>query len=182
MKTLEEQIAELQDRLNKLENNLTERSEEYEPCCVGDCDCGCEEPETETNEEKVILRRGEVLTEDDNGPEFDSAGFSEADREPEPEQIISFNREELITLAAKLMERALKAAKEAVADTEFDVDSLVSLELNTWSGNTIEVELDKDTIVDNICSEISDTIYLDNDSVEDELHDILVEIGKIKIS
>jgi SMC interacting uncharacterized protein involved in chromosome segregation len=33
MKTLEEQIAELQDRLNKLENNLTERSEEYEQCC-----------------------------------------------------------------------------------------------------------------------------------------------------
>jgi nicotinate-nucleotide pyrophosphorylase len=77
------------------------------------------------------------------------------------------------------MERALKAAKEAVADTEFDVDSLVSLELNTWSGNTIEVELDKDTIVDNICSEIADTICLDNDSVEDELHDILVEIGKV---
>jgi len=177
MKTVEEQIAELQDRLNKLENNLTERSEEYEPCCIEECTC--EEPETETSGEKVILRRGEVLTEDDNGPEFDSAGFSEADREPDPEQTISFNREELITLAAKLMERALKAAKEAVADTEFDVDSLVSLELNTWSGNTIEVELDKDTIIDNICSEIADTICLDNDSVEDELHDILVEIGKV---
>ena len=180
MKTLEEQIAELQDRLNKLENNLTERSEEYEPCCVGDCGCGCDEPEIETNEDVVKIERTKfTIQAEDNGPEFDSAGFSEADREPDPEQTISFNREELITLAAKLMERALKAAKEAVADTEFDVDSLVSLELNTWSGNTIEVELDKDTIVDNICSEISDTICLDNDSVEDELHDILVEIGKI---
>ena len=164
MKTLEEQIAELQDRLNKLENNLTERSEEYEPCCVSECDCGCEEPETETNEdvEKVILTRGEVLTEDD-----------------EPEQTISFTKKELIEFTVTLTKRALVFAKEAVADTELDVDSLVSLELNTWSGNTIEVELDKDTIVDNICSDIDDAVALDDDSVEDEIGDVLRAIGKI---
>jgi hypothetical protein len=179
MKTLEEQIAELQDRLNKLENNLTERSEEYESCCVGDCDCGCEEPETETpvktertkftiqaepetNEEKVILTRGEVLTEDN-----------------EPEQTIAFTKKELIEFTVTLTKRALVFAKEAVADTELDVDSLVSLELNTWSGNTIEVELDKDTIVDNICSDIDDAVALDDDSVEDEIGDVLRAIGKI---
>ena len=164
MKTLEEQIAELQDRLNKLENNLTERSEEYELCCVGDCGCGCEEPETETNEdvEKVILTRGEVLTEDD-----------------EPEQTIAFTKKELIEFTVTLTKRALVFAKEAVADTELDVDSLVSLELNTWSGNTIEVELDKDTIVDNICSDIDDAVALDDDSVEDEIGDVLRAIGKI---
>jgi len=164
MKTLEEQIAELQDRLNKLENNLTERSEEYEPCCVGDCDCGCEEPETETNEdvEKVILTRGEVLTEDD-----------------EPEQTIAFTKKELIEFTATLTKRALVFAKEAVADTELDIDSLVTLELNTWSGNTIEVELDKDTLVDDICSNIDDSVMLDDDSVEDEIGDVLRVIGKI---
>jgi len=164
MKTLEEQIAELQDRLNKLENNLTERSEEYEPCCVSECDCGCEEPETETNEdvEKVILTRGEVLTEDD-----------------EPEQTLSFTKKELIEFTVTLTKRALVFAKEAVADTELDVDSLVSLELNTWSGNTIEVELDKDTLVDNICSDIDDAVALDDDSIEDEIGDVLRAIGKI---
>jgi SMC interacting uncharacterized protein involved in chromosome segregation len=164
MKTLEEQIAELQDRLNKLENNLTERSEEYEQCCEYECECGCDEPETEIEPEleQVILRRGEVLTEDD-----------------ELEQTISFTKKELIEFTATLTKRALVFAKEAVADTELDVDSLVSLELNTWSGNTIEVELDKDTIVDNICSGIDDAVMLDDDSVEDEIGDVLRVIGKI---
>jgi hypothetical protein len=160
MKTLEEQIAELQDRLNKLENNLTERSEEYEPCCIEECTC--EEPETETSEEKVILRRGEVLTEDD-----------------ELEQTISFTKKELIEFTVTLTKRALVFAKEAVADTELDIDSLVTLELNTWSGNTIEVELDKDTLVDDICSNIDDSVMLDDDSVEDEIGDVLRAIGKI---
>ena len=164
MKTLEEQIAELQDRLNKLENNLTERSEEYEQCCEYECGCGCDEPETEIEPEleQVILRRGEVLTEDD-----------------ELEQTISFTKKELIEFTTTLTKRALVFAKEAVADTELDVDSLVSLELNTWSGNTIEVELDKDTIVDNICSGIDDAVMLDDDSVEDEIGDVLRAIGKI---
>ena len=164
MKTLEEQIAELQDRLNKLENNLTERSEEYEPCCVDECDCGGDEYVEGINEdvEKVILTRGEVLTEDD-----------------EPEQTIAFTKKELIEFTVTLTKRALVFAKEAVADTELDVDSLVSLELNTWSGNTIEVELDKDTLVDNICSDIDDAVALDDDSVEDEIGDVLRAIGKI---
>jgi hypothetical protein len=160
MKTLEEQIAELQDRLNKLENNLTERSEEYESCCIEECTC--EEPETETSEEKVILRRGEVLTEND-----------------ELEQTIAFTKKELIEFTATLTKRALVFAKEAVADTELDIDSLVTLELNTWSGNTIEVELDKDTLVDDICSNIDDSVMLDDDSVEDEIGDVLRAIGKI---
>jgi hypothetical protein len=164
MKTLEEQIAELQDRLNKLENNLTERSEEYEQCCEYECGCGCDEPETEIEPEleQVILRRGEVLTEDD-----------------ELEQTISFTKKELIEFTATLTKRALVFAKEAVADTSLDTDDLVSLELNSWSGNTIEVELDKDTIVDNICSGIDDAVMLDDDSVEDEIGDVLRAIGKI---
>ena len=164
MKTLEEQIAELQDRLNKLENNLTERSEEFEPCCEYECGCGCDEPETEIEPEleQVILRRGEVLTEDD-----------------ELEQTISFTKKELIEFTATLTKRALVFAKEAVADTSLDTDDLVSLELNSWSGNTIEVELDKDTIVDNICSGIDDAVMLDDDSVEDEIGDVLRVIGKI---
>jgi hypothetical protein len=112
--------------------------------------------------EKVILTRGEVLTEDD-----------------EPEQTIAFTKKELIEFTVTLTKRALVFAKEAVADTELDVDSLVSLELNTWSGNTIEVELDKDTIVDNICSDIDDAVALDDDSVEDEIGDVLRAIGKI---
>jgi len=176
MKTVLEQLMEVNEKLAAIEKLVYgDNSDEFTPCCTTtECGCGCDEPLVEV---------------EDNGPEYDGAGFSEADREPEPEPepesepepepVIIFTKEELITLAAKLMERAIKAAKEAVSDTNLDADDLVSLELNTWNGNAIEIELDKDAIVDSICSEISDTIYLDNDSVEDELHDILVEIGKI---
>lgn len=164
MKTLEEQIAEMQDRLNKLENNLTEHSEEYEPCCVAECDCGCDEPETEikSETEQVKLTRGEILTEDNK-----------------LEQTITFTKKELIEFVVMLTKRALVFAKEAVTDTSLDTDDLVSLELNTWSNNTIEIELDKDTLVDNICNNINDSVMLDDDSVEDEIGDVLILIGKI---
>ncbi len=180
--SLEEQIAELQDRLNKLENNLTERSEEFEPCCVAECDCGCDEPETETNE--------------DDGPEYDSAGFTYEDRvvdgqyrvrdedqvklkrgevltEPE-ERKFTFTERKLIELTKLLMQRSLDSVKEAMDNMTLDNDDHVSLELS-WN-NTIEIELDGERIKKQIFDEIEDNISFNDDNVADEINDILSDM------
>jgi hypothetical protein len=164
MKTVLEQLIEVNEKLSLIEKAVFgDNSEEFTPCCTtAECGCGCDEleTETETNEEQVILIHSSSQTD-------------------EPEQTISFTKKELIEFTVTLTKRALVFAKEAVADTSLDADDLVSLELNTWSNNTIEVELDKDTIVDNICSGIDDAVMLDDDSVEDEIGDVLRAIGKI---
>ena len=110
---------------------------------------------------------------EDQGPEFDGAGFSEADRVVTPEQAntIVFTKEELITFAAKLMERTVQACKEAVSDTEFEADYICSLSLDY--NNQIEVEIDNGVIRDAVENEIDNTIELDNDTVEVEVNNIL---------
>jgi len=174
MKTVMEQLMEIQDKLDALKA----QSSEFTPCCDGVCGCGCEEPETETNEDIEQVKRTQfTIPADNNGPEFDSAGFSIADREPDPEQTMSFTQEELVTLAAKLMERVIDVVKEAVDDTCLDADNLVDLSMGY--GYQIEVELDTDQITRSIHEEIDNTIELDNDSVENELYDILKGMGKV---
>jgi hypothetical protein len=161
MKTVLEQLMEVNEKLSLIEKAVFgDNSDEYKPCCSSECDCECDEPLVEV---------------EDNGPEYDSAGFSEADRILE--QTITFTKEELIILAAKLMERTIEATKEAVTDTDLDADDLVSLDLNY--SRQIDIELDKDQIVKSIHDEIDSTIELDNDSVEDELYDILREMEKL---
>lgn len=156
MKTLEEQIAEMQERLNKLENNLTERSEEYEPCCVAECDCGCEEPETET-------------TEDDE-PSLDTVIDA-----PEPEEAkYTFTESDLIAFATKLTERAINSVKESLENVDISNDDHVSLELD-WN-NTIQIELDEERIKKDIIDEIEDNISLRRDDVVDEIEGIMNEI------
>jgi hypothetical protein len=169
MKTVLEQLMEVNEKLSLIEKAVFgDNSEEFTPCCTDECTC--EEPEKMEHTKFTI-------SADDNGPEFDSAGFSEADREPEVEQIITFTKKELIILAAKLMERTIEATKEAVTDTDLDADNLVSLDLGY--SYQIDIELDKDQIVKSIHDEIDNTIELDNDSVEDELYDILREMEKL---
>lgn len=190
MKDLFEQLEEMSAKLADLKAFAeANASSEFEPCCNGECEC--------YTEEKVILRRGEVIeAPEDEGPEFDSAGFAYGDRvvdgqymvTPEDEaetdphelaaqaQTIVFTRDELIDFATRLTARVITSAKEAVTDTSLDTDSLVTLELNTWNGNTIDIELDKDTIVECIHSEIDDAIDIDGDSIEDEITDILGEM------
>ena len=176
MKNFKEEIEALKAQIAALENNLI--------CDDGQCGCGCDEAPVEV---------------EDQGPEFDSAGFSEADRfedevgggmrhcgddyYSEANQTISgqymnvgaetavFTREELITFAAKLMERAVTACKEAVSDTEFDPDYCCELSLSY--NNQIEVEIDNSAIRGAVCDEIDNTIELDNDSVEVEVDNIL---------
>jgi len=160
MKTVLEQLMELNGKLAELEKAIMGTgADEVE--CDGHCGCGCDESPVET---------------EDEGPEFDSAGFSEADRVVTPAQAntIVFTKEELIDFAFKLMDRTVDACKEAVADTRIDVDDVVALELGY--GYQIEVELNQDRIVNDIQAEIINTIDLDNDSIEVEVDDILTDM------
>lgn len=154
MKNFKEEIEAMKAQIAALENNLV--------CADGQCGCGCDESPVET---------------EDQGPEFDGAGFSEVDRVISGQymnvgaETVVFTREELITFAAKLMERTVQACKEAVSDTDFEADYICSLELNY--NNQIEVNIDNGMIRDTVESEIDNTIELDNDSVEVEVDNIL---------
>ena len=160
MKTVLEQLMELNGKLAELEKAIMDTSTD-EVECDGHCGCGCDESPVEI---------------EDEGPEFDSAGFSEADRVVTPAQAdtIVFTKKELIDFAFKLMDRTVDACKEAVADTRIDVDDVVELELGY--GYQIEVELNQDRLVSDIQAEIINTIDLDNDSIEVEVDNILTEM------
>ena len=160
MKTVLEQLMEVNEKLAELEKAIMGTSTD-EVECDGHCGCGCDESPVEV---------------EDEGPEFDSAGFSEADRVVTPQQAntIVFTKAELIDFAFKLMDRTVDACKEAVADTRIDVEDVVTLELGY--GYQIEMELNQDRIVDDIQAEIINTIDLDNDSIEVEVDNILTEI------
>lgn len=188
MKTVLEQLIEVNAKLAELEKAIMSASTDAEieakarslfPTddveCDGHCGCGC--------------------NSEDDEPEYDGAGFTYDDRvvdgqyrvreenveqvtlgetvTPDQANVIVFTKAELVAFASMLTERVVAAAKEAVTDTGLDEDELVTLELNTWGGNTINIELDKDTIVNSIHSEIDDTIDTDYDAVEIEVDDIL---------
>jgi hypothetical protein len=169
MKDLFEQLEEMSAKLADLKAFAeANASSEFEPCCDGECECDVEE--------KVILRRGEVITAP--GDEAEIASHELATQA----QVIVFTRDELLEFATKLTERVVTAAKEAVTDTSIDAGDLVSLELNVWNGNTIDIELDKDKLVESIHSEIDDAIDTDEDAVEDEVNAILGEMYLESIS
>jgi hypothetical protein len=157
MKNFKEEIEAMKAQIAALENNLT---------------CGCDECECEEQSvgqdigcgDQVILARGEVIEEP--YVKTISGNYMNVGAET-----VVFTREELITFAAKLMERTVTACKEAISDTEFEADYICSLELNY--NNQIEVEIDNSTIRGAVCDEIDNTIELDNDSVEVEVDNIL---------
>ena len=142
--------------------------------CDGHCGCGCDE-----------------LPVEDDGPEFDSAGFNEADRVVDSQYVVTeddkyvghvhLTKVELIDFATRLTERVIDSVKKAVTDMELNADDLVTLELNNWS-NTIEVELDNSTLANNVNSEIEDAVNLDPDSISDEIDDIFGDMYLERIS
>ena len=190
MKDLFEQLEEMSAKLADLKAFAeANASSEFEPCCNGECNCEDTGPEydgagftyddrvvndqyrvREEDVEKIILRRGEVIEAPEDEDEIDPHELAAQ------AQTIVFTRSELIDFATKLTERIITSAKEAVTDTSIDTDDLVSLELNAWNGNTIDIELDKDKLVECIHSEIDDAINVDSDSIEDEITDILSEM------
>ena len=182
MKTVLEQLMEVNEKLAELEKAIMGTSTEFESCCSGECDCGCDEPPVEV---------------EDEAPEFDSAGFAYEDRvvdgqyrvttEIEPVDNyhvghVYLTKVELIDFTTRLTERVIESVKKAVTNTSLDADDLITLELNTWNGNAIEMELDKDTLANNINSEIDDAINLDADSISDEIDDIFGDMYLDKIS
>ena len=173
MKTVLEQLMELNEKLAELEKEIMSVNiDEVE--CDGHCGCGCDEPPVE-----------------DDGPEFDSAGFSEADRVEDSQYVVTedekyvghvhLTRVELIDFATRLTERVIESVKKAVTDMDLNADDLVTLELNGWS-NTIEVELDNNTLANNVNSEIEDAVNLDADSISDEIDDIFGDMYLERIS
>jgi len=172
MKTVLEQLMELNDKLGKIENAVFGET----ICGNGNCGCGCDEPPVEV---------------EDEGPEFDSAGFSEADRIEDSQYVVTqddkyaghvhLTRAEMIDFTTRLTERVIESIKEAVSNTYLNEDDLVEIGLNSWS-NVIEVELDKDTLVNNINSEIEDAVNLDPDSISDEIDDIFGDMYLERIS
>jgi hypothetical protein len=173
MKTVLEQLMELKDKISAIEIAVCGET----ICDDGACGCGCDESPVEV---------------EDEGPEIDSAGFSKEDRVVDGQYMVTednkyvghvhLTRVEMIDFATRLTERVLESVKKAVTDINVDVDDLVTLELNSWTNNTIEMELDKDTLTNNINSEIEDAINLDPDSISDEIDDIFGDMYLERIS
>ena len=172
MKTVLEQLMELKDKISAIEIAVCGET----ICSDGACGCGCDESPVE-----VV----------DEGPEFDSAGFSEADRTEDSQYVVTqddkyaghvhLTRAEMIDFATKLTERVIESIKEAVSNMDLSADDLVTLELNSWS-NVIEVELNTNTLAYNINSEIEDAVNLDPDSISDEIDDIFGDMYLERIS
>lgn len=124
-------------------------------------------------QEQIDILKNLIMGED-QGPEYDGAGFTEADRSPEVRYI--FTKAQLIQYSAHLTERTLNAVKEAIRDTSMD-DCAVELELGSYS-RTIEINLNNEEIQDTFIDEINNTIELDNDAIEVEMINILEHMDK----
>ena len=182
MKTVLEQLMELKDKISAIEIAVCGETicddgqcgcvpeDEYvegtnedngpDPVCDGysGCGCGCDESPVE------VVESAYVVTEDDK-----YAGH------------VHLTKAELIDFATRLTERVIESIKKAVTDMELNADDLVTLELNGWS-NTIEVELDNNTLANNVNSEIEDAVNLDPDSISDEIDDIFGDMYLERIS
>ena len=149
MKTVMEQLMEIQDQIDSMKMHLTNtesfkaQSTEYTPCCDDGCACN-DEPETETPQSAITAEKANVIV---------------------------FTKDELITFATHLTERIMDKCKEAVTDTNLDVDNVVDLSMSY--GHQIEVELDTDAIARSIHDEIDGVVETDPVSVNDEITSIL---------
>lgn len=140
--------------------------------CDGHCGCGCDEPE------------------------YDSAGFTEADRTPDSQyvvttdidpqdaivraQVIAFTYDELIDFATRLTRRTVDACKKAVELTSFDDSDICEVSLN-WD-RQIEIEIDSDRIYRDVADEIENAVDFDESSIDDEVRDVLGDMHLDSIS
>ena len=136
---------------------------------------------------------------EDQGPEFDSAGFTEADRlededggglrhcgddyysEADPNGEYIFTKAQLLDFAGQLMDRTKAAIKKAINEGISNIpDDVVSLEINSFS-RVIEVEIDYGSINDEVMSCVDSTVELDSDTIEDEMNSVLKYMDGPKI-
>jgi hypothetical protein len=161
MKTVLEQLMELNDKIEAIGKRVYGET----ICGDGACGCGCDESPVEVVDETPKSAISQyVITEDDK-----YAGH------------VHLTRVELIDFATRLTERVIESVKKAVTDMDLNADDLVTLELNNWS-NVIEVELDNNTLSNNVNSEIEDAVCLDVDSISDEIDDIFGDMYLERIS
>jgi hypothetical protein len=147
MKTVMEQLMEIQDQIDSMKMHLTNtesfkaQSTEYTPCCDDGCACN---DETETPQSAITVEGTDTIT---------------------------FTKDQLITFATHLTERIIDKCKEAATDANMNPDNVVDLSMGYC--NTIEVELDTDTIARSIHEEIDAVVDTDSDSINDEINSIL---------
>ena len=95
----------------------------------------------------------------------------ELEQDPTFTQVVaSFTKQELIEYTRTIQERALEAAKTAVKGSGVDIESYVELDL--YSRN-IEVNVDDDSIYNEIISNIEDAFETDDDSIWDEATNVI---------
>ena len=171
MKTVLEQLIEVNEKLTELEKAIMGTSTD-EVECDGHCGCGCDEPE------------------------YDSAGFTEADRTPDSQymvttdidpqdaivraQTITFTYDELIDFATRLTRRTVDACKEAVELATFDDCDICDVNLN-WD-RAIEIEIDNERIHRDITDEIERAADFDESSVDVDVRNVLTDMHLDSIS
>lgn len=84
--------------------------------------------------------------------------------------VASFTKDALIEYTRTIQERALEAAKEAVKRSGVDIESYVELDLYS---RTIEMNVDDDSIYNEIISNIEDAFETDDDSIWDEATNVI---------
>ena len=150
MKTVMEQLMEIQDQVDSMKMHLmnTEsfkaQSTEFTPCCDDGCACDGKDQVTLTN--RTVVKR-------------------------------TFTEEQVVEIAIELVRRTVGVCKEAVINTNLDDGDFISLELNY--NNQIETTLNSDDIVECMISEIDDYVNVDSDSITDEIGN-LIEYLNIK--
>lgn len=89
--------------------------------------------------------------------------------------VASFTKDALIEYTSAIQERALKAVKEAIKGSGVDIESYIELDLY---GKTIEVSLNEDDVYDEIISNVEEVFEIDDDSVWDEVTNVITFMSK----
>jgi hypothetical protein len=89
---------------------------------------------------------------------------------------VSFSQQELIQFTREIQSRALEAAVSAIESSGVDMESHIELELNY--GNQIDIEVNEDAIYSVIVDNVRDVFETDDDSIKDEIDDVLEHLFK----
>ena len=180
------QLVEMQEKLDalKAETQTTPYVHRNDDECICDqCCCVSEDEYAEG-------------TNEDDGPEYDSAGFTEVDRTPDSQymvttdidpqdaivraQTITFTYDELIDFATRLTRRTVDACKEAVELATFDDNDICEVSLN-WD-RQIEIEINNGRIHRDIVDEIEHAADFDESSIDVDVRNVLTDMHLDSIS
>lgn len=89
--------------------------------------------------------------------------------------VASFTKDALIEYTSAIQERALEAVKEAVKGSNIDMEAYVELDIY---GREINIEVDEDSIYNEINSNIEEVFEIDDDSIWDEATNVIAFMSK----